>query len=202
MVKVKVCGITNLDDALAAIEYGADALGFIFAKSPRQVDPLDVQNIVSKLPPFVTKVGVFADAEISEINEIMSGAGLDLAQLHGNEGPEICAEFFPRVIKVFNPGTLPKMAGLNRYQVGALMLDKQKGSNTPPEQLWPLAKDMTSHGLVILAGALTSDNVAEAISIAHPYAVDVASGVEREPGIKDHQKMRDFIRAVKREGSN
>ncbi len=202
MVKVKICGITNLDDALAAIEYGADALGFIFAPSPRQVDPIEVKKIVLKLPPFITKVGVFMDVEIGELKEIMGVAEIDLAQLHGKEGPDVCAELFPRVIKAFNPDTLPRLNELSQYQVTAFLLDKQKGSDVSPEQLWPIAQDMSSHGSVILAGALTPENVAAAISIAQPYAVDVASGVEKEPGKKDHQKMKDFIRAAKREGSN
>ncbi len=197
MVKVKICGITNLDDALAAIEYGADALGFIFALSPRQVDPIEVQKIVLKLPPFITKVGVFMDVEIGEVKEIMGVAELDLAQLHGKEGPDVCAELSPRVIKAFNPDTLPRLDELSLYQVTAFLLDKQKGSDVPPEHLWPIAREMAPHGLVILAGALTSENVAEAIAIAHPYAVDVASGIERESGKKDHIKMKDFIRAAK-----
>ncbi len=202
MVKVKICGITNLDDALAAIEYGADALGFIFAPSPRQVDPSEVKKIVSELPPLVTKVGVFVDAEIGKVQDMMKIAGLDLAQLHGTEGPEVCDELFPRVIKAFTPDTLPRLDELNQYPVTSFLLDKKKGSDTSPEQLWPIAREMASHGLVILAGALTPENVTAAISIAHPYAVDVSSGVEVEPGKKDHPKMKDFIRAAKREGSN
>ena len=143
---------------------------------------------------------VFVDAEIGEVKGIMRIAGLDLAQLHGNEGPEVCEEFSPKVIKAFNPGTLPRLDELNQYPVAAFLLDKQKGSDVSPEQLWPIARDMSSYGLVILAGALTHENVAAAISIAQPYAVDVASGVEKEPGKKDHPKMKDFIRAAKSAG--
>ena len=196
-MKVKICGITNLNDALAAVEYGADALGFIFAPSPRQVTSETVKTIVDRLPPFVTKVGVFLDSNLDEIREKMSICGLDLAQLHGNESPDIYGTLFPKAIKVFTPGNLPLLAELNRYRVAAYMLDKAKGSDTKPEELWPIARDMSNYERVILAGGLTPENVAQAIEIARPYAVDVASSVEKEPGKKDHARVKDFILAAK-----
>lgn len=198
MVKVKVCGITNIEDALAAVEYGADALGFIFAPSPRQVKPEAVRAIVRELPPFITKVGVFADAKLARVTETLSTCGLDTAQLHGKEGPEYCSSLFPRVIKVFTPGSLPSADELEWYTVAAYMLDREKGSDTRPQDLWLMARDIMGVGRVILAGGLTPDNVAQAIRVAQPYAVDVASGIEKEAGIKDHSKMRAFIETAKR----
>jgi len=197
MVKVKICGITNLEDALAAANLGADMLGFIFAKSPRKVEPETVKEIVANLPSSIIKVGVFMDQGISEVKEIVTFCGLDMAQLHGGENPEFCESLPVRIIKSFTPQTLPKMKEIRNYKVELLMLDKQKGVDTSPEELWPIASEMTQYGQVILAGSLTPENVAEAIKTAQPYAVDIASGVEREPGKKDHQKLETFIRNCK-----
>ncbi len=197
MVKIKICGITNLEDAQAAVEYGADMVGFIFAPSPRKVDPQTVKDIVDKLLSSVIKVGVFMDNEIDDVKETIAFCGLDMAQLHGNESAEYCMALSGKIIKSFTSNTLPDFNDLNNYKVEFLLLDKQKGTDTLSEQLWPIAKQMGEYGPVILAGALTPDNVTEAINVAHPYAVDVASGVEKEPGKKDHQKMQDFIRAIK-----
>ncbi|NQT71410.1 MAG: phosphoribosylanthranilate isomerase [Chloroflexi bacterium] len=197
MVKVKICGITNLEDALGAVEYGADMVGFIFAPSPRKVDPQTVKDIVDKLPSSMIKVGVFMDEELDKVKDTVSFCGLDMAQLHGDETPEFCAALSSKVIKTFTPQSLTSFDLLKNYSVDAFMLDKQKGTDTLSEQLWPIAKQMGTHGPVILAGALTPANVTKAINAAHPYAVDVASGVEKEPGKKDHQKMQDFIRKCK-----
>ena len=200
MVKVKICGITNLDDALAAVEYGADALGFVFAPSPRQVTAEVVRGIVEKLPPFLCKVGVFVNSDLALVKETMSLCNLDLAQLHGDEGPEYCATLFPKVIKVFNSNSMPLRTELIRYKVAAYMLDIDKGTafnESEQKKLWQLAHRLGDHGPVILAGGLTSENVVQAIKIARPYAVDVSSGVEAEPGKKDHSKMRAFVSATK-----
>jgi len=193
MVKVKICGITNLEDALMAVNCGAGMLGFIFAKSPRKIEPETVKEIMPNLPSSIIKVGVFMDQDISEVKEIVTFCGLDMTQLHGNESPEFCESLSVRIIKSFTPQTLPELNKLRDYKVELLMLDKQKGINTKPEELWPIAREMTQYGQVILAGSLTPENVAEAIKIAQPYAVDVASGVEREPGKKDYQKIEAFI---------
>jgi len=199
MVKVKVCGITNLDDALAAIECGADALGFVFAPSPRQVTTSVVKDIVAKLPPFVCKVGVFVDSELAEVQDTMSFCNLDLAQLHGGEDPDYCAALFPKAIKVFTINSLPANRELTQYRVAAFMLDKDKraaASDAEQEQLWQLAREIGGCGPVILAGGLTPENVGRAVGIARPYAVDVSSGVEAEPGKKDHEKLRAFLTAA------
>ena len=200
MVKVKICGITNLDDALAAVEYGADALGFVFAPSPRQVTAEVVRRIVEKLPPFICKVGVFVNSDLALVKETMSLCNLDLAQLHGDEGLDYCAALFPKVVKVFNSNSVPSRTELIRYKVAAYMLDIDKGTafnESEQKKLWQLAHRLGDHGPVILAGGLTSENVAQAIKIARPYAVDVSSGVEAEPGKKDPDKMRAFLTAAK-----
>jgi len=200
MVRVKICGITNPDDALAAVEYGADALGFVFAPSPRQVTPEKVRRIVKNLPPFVCKVGVFVNSELEFVKQTMAVCNLDLAQLHGDEGTEYCTALFPRAIKVFTNNNLPPVEKLARYRVAAYMLDKDKGSEiskAEQKKLWQLARQIGEHGPVILAGGLTPENVSEAIKVARPYAVDVSSGVEMKPGVKDHEKMRAFLRTAK-----
>ena len=200
MTKVKICGITNLDDALAAIECGADALGFVFAPSPRQVTTSAVKDIVGQLPPFIFKVGVFVNSKLAEVQETMSLCNLDLAQLHGDESPGYCATLFPKAIKVFTTDNLPAYQELTHYQVAAYMLDIDKGStagDTEQSRLWELAREIRDYGPVILAGGLTPESVGQAIETARPYAVDVSSGVESEPGKKDHGKLRSFIAATK-----
>jgi phosphoribosylanthranilate isomerase len=205
MVKVKICGITNLDDAQAAVEYGADALGFVFAPSPRQVTAELVREIVAKLPPFICKVGVFVNSAKSLLTKTMSLCNLDLAQLHGDEGPEYCAALFPKVVKVFKANNMPSRTKLVRYKVAAYMLDIDKGAasnESEQKKLWHLAHRLGDYGPVILAGGLTSENVGEAIKIARPYAVDVSSGVEAELGKKDHNKLRAFLMAAKGTGAD
>lgn len=200
MPRVKICGITNLDDALAAVELGADAVGFVFAPSPRQVTASAVRGIVEKLPPFVCKVGVFVNSEIAEVRETMHLCSLDLAQLHGDEDIGYCAALFPKVVKAFTPGSLPSTRDLDRYRVAAFMLDKDKraiANDEEQDRLWQLAHAIRGHGPVILAGGLTPESVSRAIEVARPYAVDVSSGVEAEPRRKDHRRMRAFVAAAK-----
>ncbi|MBE0481804.1 MAG: phosphoribosylanthranilate isomerase [Dehalococcoidia bacterium] len=203
MVKVKICGITNLEDALAAVRSGADALGFVFAPSPRRMTPGAVREIVEKLPPLICKVGVFQDMDADSIKETLSYCHLDLAQLHGSEGPDACAALFPRVIKAFTVSTLPHTEDLSSYRVAAYMLDREKGRRhtRASEDVWRAVRSLRDHGLLILAGGLTPGNVSEAVKIARPYAVDVSSGVESRPGRKDHARLRAFIISARR-GSN
>ncbi|UCC60047.1 MAG: phosphoribosylanthranilate isomerase [Dehalococcoidia bacterium] len=200
MIKVKVCGITNLDDAFAAVDYGADALGYIFARSPRQVTPELVKGIIAKLPPFVCNVGVFVNNDIAEVRETISFCGLDMVQLHGDEDPDYCAALFPKSIKVFTSTNLPAQGDLKRYQVAAFMLDIEKGAtikDTEQRKLWYLARDIAGLYPIVLAGGLTPENVGRAIETARPYAVDVSSGVESAPGKKDHEKLGIFIQVAK-----
>jgi phosphoribosylanthranilate isomerase len=201
MVKVKICGITNLEDALAAVNWGADALGFVFAPSPRQVTRQQVANIVAGLPPFVCKVGVFVDSELQEVKETMRACGLDLAQLHGSESPDFCQELFPRVIKSFRVEDESVLALLPQYKVSAYLLDSYdvalKGG-TGRSFDWGIAKKAGQYGPIILSGGLTSANVRQAIAQIQPYAVDVSSGVESKPGVKDHAKLRAFLETAKK----
>jgi phosphoribosylanthranilate isomerase len=202
MVRVKICGITNAEDALAAAEWGADALGFVFAPSPRQVTPEQVSRIVCQLPPFICKVGVFVDAELGRVRETLADCGLDLAQLHGSESPEYCAALFPQAIKAFRVRDDSVLSLLPQYKVAAYLLDSYdlvlKGG-TGKSFDWRIARQAASYGPVILSGGLTPENVRQAIALAQPYAVDISSGVESRPGRKDHHKLRAFLRAVKGE---
>jgi phosphoribosylanthranilate isomerase len=201
VVKVKICGITNLEDALAAVKWGADALGFVFAPSPRQVTPQQVANIVAGLPPFVCKVGVFVDSGLPEVKETMRACGLDLAQLHGSESPDFCGEVFPRVIKSFRVEDESVLALLPQYKVSAYLLDSYNEAlkgGTGRSFDWEIAKKARRYGPIILSGGLTSANVHQAISLARPYAVDVSSGVESKPGVKNHAKLQAFLEIVKK----
>jgi phosphoribosylanthranilate isomerase len=201
MVKVKICGITNLEDALAVVKWGADALGFVFAPSPRQVTRQQVAKIVAGLPPFVCKVGVFVDSELQEVEEAMRACGLDLAQLHGSESPDFCQELFPRVIKSFRVEDESVLDLLPQYKVSAYLLDSYdvalKGG-TGRSFDWGIAKKARQYGPIILSGGLTSANVRQAIVQVRPYAVDVSSGVESKLGVKDHAKLRAFLEVAKK----
>ena len=203
MVKVKICGITNLEDALAALRWGADTLGFVFAPSPRQVTRQQVTDIISGLPPFVCKVGVFVDSDLEEVRETLRVCNLNLAQLHGSETPEFCQALFPRVIKSFRVKDESVLSLISGYKASAYLLDSYdvtlKGG-TGKSFNWEIARQALRYGPVILSGGLTPANVYQAIIQVQPYAVDVSSGVESEPGKKDHDKLRAFLEAAKREG--
>jgi phosphoribosylanthranilate isomerase len=205
MVKVKICGITNLDDAVAAVECGADALGFVFATSPRQLTAEVAREIADRLPPFIYRVGVFINTDLKQVKDTMAYCHLDLAQLHGDEDTGYCAALFPRAIKVFTTKNMPSERELRRYRVAAYMLDVDKGTafkSSEQAELWQLAHRLGDYGPVILAGGLTPSNVGKAIKIARPYAVDVSSGVETKPGKKDRDKLRAFLMAAKGIGTD
>lgn len=200
MVKVKICGITNPEDALAAADYGADALGFVFYRgSPRYISPQAAKEIIRQLPPLITTVGVFVDETIDKIEEIMRHVPLDIAQLHGHEPPESCL-LSRRVIKAIRVKELSDLEPLKRYRVSAFLLDTYT-----PESLggtgqifnWDIAVAAKQFGKVILAGGLNPDNIEKAIRWVRPYAVDVSSGIEEEKGKKDLKKMRLFIERAK-----
>ncbi|MFQ5465301.1 MAG: phosphoribosylanthranilate isomerase [Thermodesulfobacteriota bacterium] len=196
-LRIKICGITSLDDALAAAGSGADALGFVFyGKSPRYVDPEKAGEIIGRLPPLVTTVGVFVDEPADRVNEIIKTARLDAAQLHGDETPEECLRVEARVIKalrVRGPEVIERMAG---YDVAAFLLDafrEDAPGGTGETFDWAIAARAAGRGRVILSGGLTPDNVAGAARKVRPYGVDVSSGVELAPGRKDHERVRRFI---------
>jgi len=201
--RVKICGITRAEDALMAVEAGADALGFIFyPKSPRYITPEEARLIKTKLPPFVATVGVFVDEDPGRVMKIASEAGLGAVQLHGHETPAYCANMGINVIKalrVRDEGDIRAMAG---YEVSAFLLDTYKEGQmggTGEVFDWDLALKAVKCGKtpIILSGGLTPDNVARAVEKVRPYAVDVSSGVEVQPGVKDRDKVRDFIENVK-----
>lgn len=200
MVKVKICGITNIDDALAAVEFGADALGFVFFKgSPRFVSPRDAGRIIAELPPFVTKMGVFVDEKPDTIRGIVAESGLDIVQFHGNEPPEDCDVEF-RSVKAIRVKELSDLKPLRRYRVSAFVLDTyapQSLGGTGQIFNWDIAVEAKRYGRIILAGGLTPENVARAVVYVRPYAVDVSSGVEAEKGRKDHDKVKLFIHRVR-----
>lgn len=200
-IKAKVCGMTNLKDALVAVEEGADAVGFIFyKKSPRSVTMKLVREIVLELPPFVDTVGVFVDEAADQINKIADYCNLDMIQLHGDESPAFCKRMRRRVIKAFRVKDMQSVKTLSNFQVSGFLLDTFSESlhgGTGKVFDWNLALPAKKFGPVIMAGGLTPNNVQQAIRQVRPYGVDVCSGVESEPGIKDHKKVRAFLKNAK-----
>jgi phosphoribosylanthranilate isomerase len=202
MVKVKICGITNAQDALHAVECGADALGFVFySRSPRCVDADQVRQIVSALPPFVSTVGLFVNEEPSRIQEIASICALDVVQLHGDETPAICSCLPPlRVVKALRVRGEETLIDLPTWPVSAILLDAWVPGvygGTGHRLDWQLAARAARQYRIVLAGGLTPENVGEAVREVRPYAVDVSSGVEAVPGRKDPEKVAQFIRSAK-----
>lgn len=199
-VKVKICGITNLEDALAAVDYGADALGFVFYKgSPRYISTEAAKEIIKQLPPLITTVGVFVDETPERIEDTLRHVPIDIAQLHGHEPPELCL-LSRRVIKAIRVKELSDLEPLKKYRVSAFLLDTYT-----PESLggtgqifnWDIAVAAKQFGNIILAGGLNPENIERAIRWVRPYAVDVSSGIEEEKGKKDLKKMRLFIERAK-----
>ncbi len=204
-VRVKICGITNAADALLAVEAGADALGFVFAPSPRRVSVEEAAAIVGALPPFVAAVGVFVNERPARIREIVARCGLGFVQFHGDEGPEECGLFGARAIKAFRVKDAEALGGIERYPVGAFLLDGHLPGvrgGTGTAFRWELAAVAAAAGKpIILSGGLTAENVARAVAAAAPYAVDVSSGVESAPGKKDRARMEEFVRRAKAAGA-
>ncbi len=179
MVKVKICGITNPEDALMAVEAGADALGFVFFPgSPRYISPEQAEVIIRCLPPFVQTVGLFINEEPATVNRIADQCGLDLVQLHGEETPDYCVAIKRRIIKAFRVKDASSLDGMADYRVD-------------------IAARAAASQTIILAGGLTPENVAGAIATVKPYAVDVSSGVESAPGKKDARLIKAFVVAAR-----
>lgn len=185
---------------MAAVEYGADALGFVFyPKSPRNIAPETVRSIIASLPPFITTVGVFVNETAEIINRIKAETGINMVQLHGDESPEFCLQW-PQVIKAFRVAALSDLAAFEHYKTSAFLLDSYspaKYGGTGQAFNWDIAVEAKRYGSIILAGGLTTDNVAKAVAKVRPYAIDVSSGVEREKGKKDLVKLRLFIERAK-----
>jgi phosphoribosylanthranilate isomerase len=198
---VKVCGTTSEEDALLAVAMGADAVGFIFAPSPRQVAPRLVNDIVRRLPPEIMTVGVFRDEAPERVIEIVHKTGLRAAQLHGHESPEQTAQVqakVPTVFKAFAAGDLA-VRQARHYKAAAVLVDNPRpGSGQVFD--WSLAEDVPGGLRLILAGGLGPDNVADAIHTVHPWGVDACSGLEASPGKKDPRKLRAFIANAKEAG--
>ena len=198
MIEIKICGITNIDDALAVHENGADALGFIFyPKSPRYVSPEKAKEIIENLPREITRVGVFVNHRADEIKEIVEFCSLNLVQLHGNESPDFCRQFPVSIlIKAFSPRTESELQTLKDYPVRAILLDTYDPGlygGTGKTSNWELASKIKELHPLILSGGLNIDNIIEAIETVHPDAVDINSGVESSQGKKDHDKIRKII---------
>ena len=204
-VKVKICGVTNLDDALAAAEFGADMIGFNFySKSPRYVTPRDIANIATRVPRAVLMVGVFVNSTTDEITDIADSVGLDVIQLHGDEDDNfirvIGHSTEKPVIKAFRIDAETSIDSVLHSDADAVLLDTAaigEFGGTGRTFDWNLVGRDLKNKQVFLAGGLNSENVAEAIGVVRPYAVDVASGVESTPGKKDAAKMKAFITNAK-----
>jgi phosphoribosylanthranilate isomerase len=191
---VKICGITNEDDALFAVAMGADAVGFIFAPSPRQVAVQQVYDITRRLPPEILTVGVFRDEAPSRVIDMVNTAGLKAAQLHGHETPAQVAEVAAQirwVIKAVAAGSVDARRA-NEFGTDMVLVDAPApGSGKVFD--WSLMEDVAEGPRIILAGGLDPDNVAEAVRTVRPWGVDVSSGVEKAPGRKDALKVKAFI---------
>jgi phosphoribosylanthranilate isomerase len=197
MVRVKICGITNLDDAIMAVEAGADALGFVFFEgSSRYISPEQASVIIHELPPFVKSVGLFVNEELKAVNIIADQCGLDIIQLHGDESPLFCNSVKRRVVKAFRVKDESSLNKIAEYEVAAILLDAWSPiahGGTGTTFNWEIAAKAAASNCIILAGGLTPENVEEAIKVVKPYAVDVSSGVESSPGKKSSDKLKDFI---------
>lgn len=220
MIRVKICGITSIEDARGAVEAGADALGFIFVeKTPRYVEPRAAAAIIAQLPPFVTAVGIFWDHPPAHVKAVAAEARLGALQFHGDEKPEDLAAYDLPVIKTIKLPPASTIEGLPEFRVSegfqvlsfskvaaAVLLDTavrwSEGEAREPLEWRHAARIVVTHGhrprpKVILSGGLTPENVAQAIAIVKPYGVDVNSGVEARPGVKDPDKVRRFLAAAR-----
>jgi phosphoribosylanthranilate isomerase len=201
--RVKICGITTWADARLSVDLGASALGFNFyPPSPRAISPADAWNIIRRLPPFVEPVGVFVNWPPLVVDALARALRLGSVQLHGGESPKEVEELARRhrVIKAVQVGRGFRLAKLSGYRrADGILLDgfaRGFHGGTGRTLDWNLARTARRYGRIILAGGLTPENIAEAIRVAEPYAVDVASGVEARPGRKDPRRLRALFAAV------
>ena len=200
-IRIKICGITREGDALDAVRAGADALGFLFdPKSKRRVSPERARDIIRVLPPWISAVGVFVNESAEKIAAVRETCGLDAVQLHGEETPEFCRSLSGKTIKAFRLRNAETLAAVRAFSTGAWLFDgyspnQRGGAGLPFNWEW-IQQASPFPRPFIVAGGLTPGNVGNCIKIVRPYAVDVSSGVEEEPGKKNADKMRDFVVAV------
>jgi phosphoribosylanthranilate isomerase len=203
--KIKICGITNQEDAEAAVHEGADALGFVlYSHSPRYVEPAVAKRIIGRLPPFVLPVGVFVNQDLDTVRHLFDDCGFALAQLHGDESPGFCESLNRPVLRAIRLrdrssflalAEFKGRAGVRGFVVDAFSNTAYGGTGHTTD--WSLAGEVAKAAPILLAGGLTPENVQEAIRRVQPYGVDVSSGVEESPGRKDPDKIRAFIRSVR-----
>jgi phosphoribosylanthranilate isomerase len=204
-VKVKICGITNVADGLAAAEAGADMIGLMFyERSPRHISLATAAGISRALPPFIVKVGVFVNPDEDAVMRAIGDCGVSLLQFHGEETPEFCTQFGVMSMKAFRVRDEESLAALPKYQTDAWLLDAFSPNaygGTGAKFNWDLATEAKLMGRpIFLAGGLTPENVGAAICQVQPFGVDVSSGVESAPGKKDHAKVRAFVQAARQGG--
>ncbi|HEV8662504.1 MAG TPA: phosphoribosylanthranilate isomerase [Candidatus Methylomirabilis sp.] len=201
MVRVKICGITNREDAEASVAAGADALGFIFVPgTPRCLSPEAAQAIIRGLPPFIVPVGVFAGTSLPEVRATVQACGLGAVQLHGDEDAAFAAAVPVRVIRTIRVRDAGSLVGLAGYPAHAFLLDayaEDRIGGTGRRVSLELLRAAQRLGRVVVSGGLTPENVAEVVAAVRPYAVDCSSGVERAPGLKDHARVRAFVARVR-----
>jgi len=201
-IRIKICGITRFEDAKIAANLGVDALGFIFfKKSPRYIDPLNASEIIRQLPPFISRVGVFVNESADEISSIIKISGINVLQLHGSESPEFCRNYSIPVIKSFSIKPDCDLSIIDNYSTSGILLDTWNSSmhgGSGKTFDWKVAQNICNKfNNVIIAGGLGPANIEEAVNSLNPYGVDINSGVEISPGIKNPHKMRDTVRIIK-----
>ncbi|MBC7362176.1 MAG: phosphoribosylanthranilate isomerase [Candidatus Aminicenantes bacterium] len=195
MTRIKICGITNLEDALLAVELGAEALGFIFSESPRKISVEKARYIINNLPPFIIKVGVFVNEPMDSVKKINKRLGLDLLQFHGDESVDYVRSFRGKGIKAFRVGEFRDLEIIARSGFDFFILDsKIKGQPFD----WEIAIRAKRYGKFFLGGGLNPDNVESVLEKVSPFGLDVCSGIELFPGKKDPEKLREFIWRIKK----
>lgn len=202
MVKVKICGITNLEDALAAQNLGASALGFVFyPKSPRYILPESAQRIISQLNKKIKKIGIFVNADSASVKKIARFCGLDMLQFHGGETPDFCRKVKSyKIIKAFRIKNKDSLKDIEKYPVDYYLFDtfkKDSFGGTGTHFNWDILKGLKLSKPFFFSGGLNSKNIVSAVKVARPDWVDVSSGVEAKPGVKDKKLLQDFIHKVK-----
>lgn len=208
MIRVKICGITNIADAENAVTFGADAIGFVFAESPRMISKEEASLIIKKLPPFITCAGLFVNEDAGRVKDICKFCNIYTVQFHGNETQDYLDQFpYFKIIKAIRVRSESDLLQLDNYRADAYLLDSysdRKMGGTGKSFDWEIVrktnsreKEFSRSKRIIIAGGLNPDNVADAIKLTKPFGVDTSSGVELNPGIKDKELMRRFIGAAK-----